>query len=125
MIHQNASLKLGLYSLDTKFNFIQSASLFVNDAFDAGLELSETRISGPPIFPNSALGIRLRFDLKDGAYIQSALVDGVPGNPNNPYGTQVCLGKDDGFEIATEIGYEWNQDNSAQRSSIYQSRIEF
>ena len=60
---------------------------------------------GPAIYPFSALGVRLKEEW-NGLYLQTAVVDGIPVNPDNPHGTQVILNDDDGFLIANEIGYK-------------------
>jgi porin len=101
------SIKAGLYSLDTEFDFKETANLFVNGVFGTGIDLSEMGLQGPAIYPFSALGVRLKTEW-DGLYLQTAVVDGIPGDPDNPHGTQVVLNDDDGFLIASEIGYKIN-----------------
>ncbi|MDH3256758.1 MAG: carbohydrate porin, partial [Nitrospinota bacterium] len=99
------SIKAGLYSLDTEFDFKDTANLFINGVFGTGIDLSEMGIQGPAIYPFSALGVRLKEEW-NGFYLQTAVVDGIPGDPENPHGTQVVLNDDDGFLIANEIGYK-------------------
>ena len=99
------SIKAGLYSLDTEFDFKDTANVFVNGVFGTGIDLSEMGPRGPAIYPLSALGVRLKEEWK-GLYLQTAVLDGIPGDPNNPHGTQIVLNDDDGFLIANEIGYK-------------------
>ena len=99
------SIKAGLYSLDTEFDFKETANLFVNGVFATGIDLSEMGVHGPAIYPFSALGVRLKGEYQ-GVYLQTAVVDGVPNDPDNPHGTQVVLDGDDGLLIANEIGYK-------------------
>jgi len=99
------SIKAGLYSLDTEFDFKDTANVFINGAFGTGIDLTEMGPRGPAIYPLSALGVRLK-EKWNGLYLQTAVVDGVPGDPENPHGTQVNLNDDDGFLIANEIGYK-------------------
>ncbi|NIQ03874.1 MAG: hypothetical protein GWM98_28920, partial [Nitrospinaceae bacterium] len=101
------SIKAGLYSLDTEFDNKQTANQFINGVFGTGLDLSEMGPQGPAIYPFSALGVRLK-EVWKGFYLQTAVVDGIPGDPKNPHGTQVVLNDDDGFLIANEIGYKVN-----------------
>ena len=101
------SIKAGLYSLDTEFDFKETANLFVNGALNTGIDLSEMGPLGPAIYPLSALGIRLKEEW-NGLYLQTAVVDGIPGSPINPHGTQVILDDDDGLLIANEIGFKIN-----------------
>ena len=105
LFNDHFSIKAGLYSLDTEFDFKDTANLFINGVFGTGIDLSEMGPFGPAIYPFSALGVRLKEEW-NGLYLQTAVVDGVPGSPNNPHGTQVVLNDDDGFLIANEIGYK-------------------
>ncbi len=99
------SIKLGLYSLDTEFDFKETANFFVNGVFGTGLDLSDATVQGPAIYAVSALGVRFKLELGK-FYIQSAIVDGIPGDPDNPHGTQVVLDQDDGLLFANEMGYK-------------------
>ena len=99
------SIKAGLYSLDTEFDFKDTANVFINGVFGTGIDLSEMGLHGPAIYPLSTLGVRLKEEW-NGLYLQTAVVDGIPGDLNNPHGTQVVLNDDDGFLIANEIGYK-------------------
>lgn len=99
------SIKAGLYSLDTEFDFKETSNHFINGVFGTGIDLSEMGPFGPAIYPFSALGVRLKEEW-NGLYLQTAVVDGIPVNPDNPHGTQVILNDDDGFLIANEIGYK-------------------
>jgi len=38
-------------------------------------------------------------------------LDGIPGNPNNPVGTQIILNENDGFLLGAETGIIKNEDN--------------
>ncbi len=105
LFNDHFSIKAGLYSLDTEFDFKDTANVFINGAFGTGIDLTEMGPRGPAIYPLSALGVRLKEEWK-GLYLLTAVVDGVPGDPNNPHGTQVVLNDDDGFLIANEIGYK-------------------
>lgn len=96
------SVKAGLYSLDTEFEFKPTANVFINGVFGTGVDLSE--LSRPAIYPLSALGVRLKVQ-DQGIYFQAAVVDGIPGDPDNQHGTQVVLDRDDGFLVAMETGY--------------------
>jgi len=107
LFHDHFSIKAGLYSLDTEFDFKQTANVFINGVFGTGIDLSEVGTFGPAIYPFSALGVRFKGEWQ-GVYIQTAVTDGIPGAPDNPHGTQVILNDDDGFLIANEIGYKIN-----------------
>ena len=107
LFNDHFSIKAGLYSLDTEFDAKDTANVFINGVFGTGIDLSEVGPVGPAIFPLSALGVRLKEEW-NGFYLLTAVVDGIPGSPDNPHGTQVVLNDDDGFLIANEIGYKTN-----------------
>ena len=107
LFEDHFSIKAGLYSLDTEFDSQESSSQFINGVFGTGIDLSELGPQGPAIYPFSALGVRLKEEW-NGLYLQTAILDGIPGDFENPHGTQVVLNDDDGFLIANEIGYNIN-----------------
>lgn len=60
----------------------------------------------PPVFPMGALAVRARLSSADQQfYVQGALMDGVPGDPDNPRGTHIKLGDGDGTLSIVEFGY--------------------
>jgi porin len=81
-------------------------------------ELGQTR--GPSIFDNSALGLRARWLTEDrSTYVLGAVLDGRPGDPDNPKGTHIKLGNGDGIMSIAEIGIKpahgtaWSESPSA------------
>jgi porin len=69
-------------------------------------EFAQSGTNGPPIFPLGALAVRAKLTSPDrNFYVQAALTDGVPGDPNNPHGTHVKLGHGDGTLSIVEFGY--------------------
>jgi len=102
---KRASLRVGIYSLDTEFDFKDSANLFINGVFGTGLDLSETGVTGPAIFPNPALGARIYLKPVESWYLQAAVLDGIPGDPNDATGTHIHLGGGDGYQVVAEGGY--------------------
>ena len=105
VLDDRLSIRIGLYAVDTEFDVKETAAFFLNDAFGTGLDLSQSGMNGPCIFPTSCLGIRLRLEPAPGFYAQVAVLDGVAGNPNDPRGTQVILDPDNGVLAIAELGY--------------------
>jgi len=65
-----------------------------------------TGLNAPPIFPIGALAVRIKYTSPGkNFYLQGALTDGVPGDPNNPRGTHIQLNKGDGTLSIIEFGY--------------------
>lgn len=99
------SARLGLYDLNSEFYVTESSGLFLHPAPGIGSELAQTGQNGPSIFPTTSLGLRLRLQPARALYAQAVLLDGVPGDPNNPRGTHVQFNRGDGSLIAVEAGY--------------------
>lgn len=98
------SLLAGLYAIDSEFYVTDVSGLFLQPPYGMAAEMAQTGRNGPPIFPVGALGVRLKYT-GDSYYIQAAVTDGVPGNPNNPHGTQIRFDKGDGSLSVVEFGY--------------------
>jgi porin len=98
------SLLAGLYAIDSEFYVTDTSGLFLQPPYGMSAELAQTGRNGPPVFPMGALGLRLKYT-GDGWYAQAAVTDGVPGNPNNPHGTQIRFDRGDGTLGIAEFGY--------------------
>jgi porin len=67
-------------------------------------EVAQTGVNGPSIFPTSSFGFRATLQPTPMFYCQAALVDGVPGDPDNPHGTHVRFDQGDGALAIAESG---------------------
>lgn len=100
------SVLIGLYPIDSEFYVTDTSGLFIQPPYGPGNELSQSGQSGPPIFPLGALAIRVKYTSPgQNFYLQGALTDGVPGDPNNPHSTHVQLNRGDGTLSIVEFGY--------------------
>jgi porin len=97
------ALLMGLYPIDSEFATLDSAGVFVQPPYGATADIALTR--GPSIFNTSSFGFRGRW-LSAGrsAYIQAAVLDGIPGDPTNPRGTHIKFNKGDGIMSIAEVG---------------------
>lgn len=105
----------GLYQIDSEFYVTETSGLFLQPPYGMANDLAQanTGINAPPIFPIGALGLRAKYTTPaKNVYVQAAVVDGVPGAPNNPdaRGTQIRLDKGDGTLAIVEFGYTPQQD---------------
>lgn len=98
------SSRLGLYDLNTEFDVTETASLFLNGAHGMGTEFGQTGENGPSVFPVSSFALRLKISGTTGAYGQLAVLDGVPGDPNDPGSNEIDLSSDDGALLVMEGG---------------------
>lgn len=99
------SVLAGLYAIDSEFYVTDTSGLFLQPPYGMSAEMAQAAgNNAPPVFPTGALGVRLKYT-GDAWYAQAAITDGVPGNPNNPHGTQIRLDKGDGTLAVAEFGY--------------------
>lgn len=99
----DASMRFGLYDLNSEFDTTEARSLFLNSTFGVGHELGQTGRNGPSIFPSTSLALRLALKPAEDWTLLVAAFDGVPGDPDDPSETQIRLGGDDGALLVTEM----------------------
>lgn len=102
--NEQFSVAIGLYDLNSEFDIRESSSIFINPSHGIGPDFSQSGLNGPSIFPTTSAAIRLKYESKSGNYFQTAILDGVPGNPENPYGTHIIFNKEDGLLLTAEFG---------------------
>ena len=95
------SVLVGLHDLNSEFYVTDLSGMFINSSFGNGQEIAQV---GPSIFPTTAVAGRLRFAPTEHTYIMGAVYDGVPGDPNDAYGTHIQFNKGDGVLTIGEIG---------------------
>lgn len=104
------ALLAGLYAADSEFDVKETAGVFMNGGFGTGLDLSETGLNGPCVYPVSCLGVRARYQPGGQSYFQLAVLDGVAGDPEQPRGTQIRLDSADGLLFLGELGVQRDPD---------------
>jgi porin len=97
------SLKAGLYDLNSEFDSLDAAGLFVSSPHGIGTDFAQSGRNGPSIFPSTSLAARLEVAPTEGWKIRAAILDGVPGNPDHPGRTTVRLGHGDGALLVGEL----------------------
>ncbi|MDX1592268.1 MAG: carbohydrate porin [Balneolaceae bacterium] len=110
----------GLYGLDSEFDVINSASLFINSSHGTGPDLSQSGRNGPSIFPFTAPALRLRVSPIVPLAIQVAIVDGVPAQKGLD---RIALDPDDGFLIAAETSYLFPGTYETDTSGLRRRRV--
>lgn len=103
LLQDRLSLLAGLYNLNSEFDAIESAGLFLNSSFGVGAEFAQSGQNGPSIFPTTSLALRAKFTPRPGFYAALAVLDGVPGDPTDPASGRISLGRGDGALIVTEL----------------------
>lgn len=105
------SVLAGLYPIDSEFYVTDTSSVFIQPPYGMANDMAQSGRNGPPIFPIGALAVRVKYTSPcKNFYLQGALTDGVPGDPNNPYGTHIKLVNGDGTLSIVEFGYTPQED---------------
>jgi porin len=103
------SVLFGLYPIDSEFYVTDTSGLFIQPPYGMANDLAQpalTASQAPAIFPTGALALRLKYTSPGKQfYVQYALSDGVPGDPNNLRGTHIQLNKGDGTLSIAEFGF--------------------
>ena len=102
-IGTSASLKVGLYDLNSEFDALDAGGLFMGSAHGIGTDISQSGLNGPSIFPSTSLSARIAFEPAAGWTVRAAILDGVPGHPSRPKRTAIKLGGGDGALLIGEI----------------------
>ena len=98
----NLSLTLGLQDLNANFAVNENGNLFANSSFGIHSSIADNIPS--PIFPLTALGVKLQWNVSDSFEWQAAIFDGTPDDfENNPYNTDWKLSRDQGLLAVTEF----------------------
>ena len=116
------SVLFGLYDLNSEFYVSPSSGIFLHPSPGIGAEFSQTGLNGPSIFPTTSVGLRARYRPTPETYVQAVVLDGVPGDPNNPRGTHIQFNKGDGTLRVVEAGYLPQQSKKTQQPMLKASK---
>ena len=100
-----ASLKVGLYDLNSEFDTTNVGSLSLLSSHGIGPEFAQSGRNGPSIFPYTSLAVRGEYRLGTTLTLRAALLDGVPDDPRRPRRTAIILGHGDGALGVAEADY--------------------
>jgi porin len=104
LLNDRLAILAGIYPVDSEFQVLDSAGVFVKPEYGPSAEFALTR--GPSIFTNAAFGIRTKLQSADKSlYAQWALMDGIPNDPRHPKRTAIRFDKGDGAFNMVEIGW--------------------
>jgi len=120
---ERASVKAGLYDLNSEFDAMEASSLFMNGSHGTGLDLGQSGRNGPSIFPFTSVALRADYRAADNWLVRAAVLDGVPGDPERPKRTTVKLGGGDGALIIGELEYADSRTKAAVGYWRYTSRF--
>ena len=96
------SITAGLQDLNVNFAASEYGALFTNSSF--GVHSSIADNIPAPIFPLTALGLDLEWQISEKHLLKAAIFDGTPDDfENNPFNTNWKLCKTDGFLAVSEL----------------------
>ena len=99
---KNVDITIGLQDLNADFAASENGALFTNSSF--GIQSSIADNVAVPIFPLTALGINLKWNISESYKFQVALFDGTPDDfKTNPYNINWKLSKNQGFLSVAEF----------------------
>jgi porin len=104
-VGRNASIKVGLYNLNSEFDTTQSGGFFLLSSHGIGPDFSQSGRNGPSIFPVTSLAVRAEGKLGKNWLARVAVLDGVPGDPAHPAATAIKLSARDGALVVGEVDY--------------------
>lgn len=99
-----ASLRGGLYNLNSEFYANEAAGRLLNPSFGIGSELAATGPNGPSIFPSTALGLRANLSIGDHGYVRAAVLNAHSGVLGDPKGVDLTF--DDGVLTIAQVGLD-------------------
>lgn len=105
LFDRKASVLVGLYDVNSEFNAIDSAELFLHASAGMSGALGNSGRNGPSTFPATGLGARFKSEPIRGFEFQVAAVDGVPGEPGRYDGIRIDLDDGDGAFVIAEIAH--------------------
>ena len=103
LLNEKLSILCGIYDLNSEFDVLETAGLFLNSSFGMGAEFAQSGKNGPSTFPFTGVALRMKTQFSEHFCFQSAILDGVPDEPENAWGAKYDINKDDGALITSEI----------------------
>ena len=99
------SLRFGLYDLNSEFDALETAGLFLNSSHGVGPQLAQTGLNGPSLVPTTSLGARLHWSFSPALSARVAVMDGVPGDPDAPTRNRIRFAPKEGLLAISELAY--------------------
>jgi porin len=120
------ALRVGLIDLNSDFDAIAPAGLFINSSHGIAPDLSKSGRNGPSIFPVSSAAVRLTWTPTQAWTVRAGIFDGLPGDPNHPKAfAAVRISARDGALGVVEVDHKLGQDAQISAGAwAYDARFE-
>jgi porin len=125
------SVLIGRYDLNSEFDRLQSAGLFLNSSFGVGPEFSQSGRNGPSIYPNTRTAVRIGYRPVKNLVFRAAAFDDMilgevallsrPSSREMPHDIRFRLGRMSGlppYEAKLAVG-AWHYTTDQHSSGIY------
>ncbi|MEJ2721151.1 MAG: carbohydrate porin [bacterium] len=99
------SFLLGLYDLNSEFDVLQSSNFFLNSSHGIDPTFAQSGLNGPSIFPNTTVGLRVKWSPTPSFFFQTIVLNGVAGDPANRHFAHVTLARSHGILSTSEIAF--------------------
>ncbi len=100
--NHRASLRAGVYDLETEFAKLGAAEQLINPSFRLSPELARAGPNSAPAFPSTSLGVRLRLQPQGAFYLMGAALNAQAGTVGDRHG--IDAGFDKGALVLGEVG---------------------
>ncbi|MCB1940668.1 MAG: carbohydrate porin [Candidatus Accumulibacter sp.] len=104
-LDDKASLRVGLYPIDSEFYITESSGVFIHPSFGMAAEAADFgTLAGPSIYATSTYGARLRIDPDPSWYAMLAITRGVSSDRAATAGPNISWQLGSGSMLIGEIG---------------------
>ena len=109
---RSIALRAGLIDLNSQFDSVDPASLFINSSHGIAPDLSRSGRNGPSIYPVSAAGLTVTAVPSSRLTFRVGVFGGVPGDPDRPRAfVAERFGRHDGLLTIGQIDYQLSRDS--------------
>ena len=113
--NRSIALRAGLIDLNSQFDSVDPASLFINSSHGIGPDLSRSGRNGPSIYPVSAPGVTVTIVPSSRWIVRVGAFNGVPGDPGRPRAFLAeRLGKHDGLLTIVQTDYQLSKSSRVE-----------
>jgi porin len=107
------SVLAGFYDVNSEFDDLESADLFANASQGIDPTFAMSGPNGPSVFPTTTIGARVEWMPVPSIDLQTVVLNGVAGDPNDPRGTRLILNRHNGVLWTVEVDYLLRSSNPA------------
>ncbi|GAC1571740.1 MAG: carbohydrate porin [Sphingomicrobium sp.] len=110
--NRSIAIRAGLIDLNSQFDSVDPASLFINSSHGIAPDLSRSGRNGPSIYPVSSAGLTLTAVPSSRLTFRLGVFDGVAGDPDRPRAfVAERLGRHDGLLTIAQLDYQLSKES--------------